>query len=199
MPSFRNAERFLLNRWVFIALGLLTLVRGSAAWQQAHVSEPISPERLRAGEWLPDLPLQRTEADGPPVPAREIGGEGCRIIILFDPDCPGCNRSAESWRGKTSLLVGDSLLEVRWISTDQDPRNAGPFVRKYQLSQEAFSFPADVDQRNEYLVAFGVNLVPRSYVVTGDGLITAVDVAYYPADLPEGICDSDRCRVKFFL
>lgn len=106
-------------------------------------------------------------------------GNRCGILAFFHSKCPGCNKVAPEWSGKSVVDVGGTLLPVVWIAVAPDDQDATKFLKDYNLSRPGYRFQSRSDRR-----VLGIRHWPQMAIVgQGDKLVSQPGPR--PADLVE--------------
>ena len=145
-------------------LGLALLLAGAAA-------------AVEPGEKAPEF--ERPDLDtGAPVSLEAYRG---KIVYLdfWASWCPPCQVSLPQLDALQDELGGD-LFQVVAVNVDQDPRKAMRI-----LAQMGLSYPSASDPEMSLPEAYGLETMPTSYLIDGDGVVRYVHHGFRDGDLEQ--------------
>lgn len=112
-----------VDTYMYVLLTLLTL--GSLGYQYhrgAEGTDTLIGSSLSAGAALPALSLRPLSASG--VPSSEGDALplplGCRVLVVFHPDCPMCHSSAAR---EKNAPTSPATLPIVWVSGFDDKKS----------------------------------------------------------------------------
>ena len=183
------------NRLFWSLVGVLS-VSAVLQWQlraNAMAAPPVSIDPLPEGATLPsvDLHVFARTTDGEFVAREratviEVARGACQVLVFYHSDCPGAEDMAPYWGGIRAIRANGVTLPVRWITMLPDD-NLNSCSSQHDLPVPLYAVPS-----LENLAAFGVNVWPLVYTVSGNGVILEKS-AWRPEDVtgnPE-ICATD--------
>jgi peroxiredoxin len=122
------------------------------------------PEFLEPGQQVPPFAANTLSGHWQAI---NYAGHAKTVLLVFQPRCPVCERTAPYWR-EIRAACERRQYQILGIALGDGPKSA-EFLKSHGLDLEAF---ADVDAETRR--AYRLNLTPITFVVDSGGVVERV-------------------------
>jgi peroxiredoxin len=162
---------------------ILLLLGAMLAYAIYEITTEDKSAIIKKGDKAPDFLLQTLDENN--VQLSNLKGDGI-LLNFWATYCPPCEKEMPYLESQYQKNKGQGV-HILAINVGENKFNVQNFVDKYNLS-----FPILLDQTSEVVDAYGVNLLPVTYLINSEGIV--IDVI--PGGMTEEHIEEYLNRVK---
>lgn len=179
MSRGRNPSRAKTAAWLLAALFALTGCEQQQTSRVGAKSSPVSGLRQATDFTLPDLA-------GRPHTLTEYLARGPVLLVFFTTWCPYCRKAIPALK-QIHTDYGDGRLTV--VAVNAGLADSLENARRYAL-EHRLPYPVLYDADGSVSARYGVQGVPRMFLVRGDGTVVA-NATRVPREAVDTLMEAD--------
>jgi len=165
-----NATRLTFDSIRSLAAALLVLLATAPA-----LLATTAAQALEAGDRAPDFAAPSLDGKGTVSLAQYRG----KVVYLdfWASWCAPCLKAIPEIEAMRKELAGEKGFQIVAVNLDQDTKKALRFLAKHPIG-----YPSASDPKGRLPKQFGVDTMPTSYVIDGEGVIRVVHRGFQRGD-----------------